>query len=154
MGFPGYKSLGVSLTKVQTAAELTADGPTHKLGTRVSDDVGGEFVYVQAKGAIAAAKNVTMEIDYDVSALAGAGLMWAVSIVAIADDGAGWVQVKGVVSTAIVGTITADKAVVRLVDGSGYLIEPHATGGAVNDQDVVGIALAADVSNVGDVYLY
>jgi hypothetical protein len=157
MGFPGYKSLGVDLAAVQTAAQLTADGPTHKLGTRVSDDVGNEFVYVQANGAIAAPEIVEMIAGYDVVVTgAGAGTAWAVARgVTIPDNGAGFVQVKGVcVADTAAGVAGAGELLARTTEGAGHLEELHATGAALGDSTAFGISLSASANSIATIYIY
>ncbi len=157
MGFPGYKSLGVDLAAVQTAAQLTADGPTHALGTRVSDDVGNEFVYVQANGAIAAPEIVEIAAGYDVIvAGAATGMAWAVARgTTIPDNGAGWVQVKGIVDAdGAAGVAAAGELLARTLDGSGHLEELHATGAALGDSTAFAISLEAVSSNVVSIYIF
>ncbi len=157
MAYPGYKSLGVDLAAVQTAAELTADGPTHVLGTRVSDDVGNEFVYVQANGAITAPEIVEIKAGYDVLVTgAAAGSAWAVARgTTIADNGAGWVQVKGICDAdASAGVAAIGELLARTTDGSGHLEELHATGAALGDSAAFAISLSAVSSNVASIYIY
>lgn len=157
MAYPGYKSLGVDLAAVQTAAELTADGPTHALGTRVSDDVGNEFVYVQANGAIVALEIVEVKAGYDVLVTgAAAGQAWAVARgTTIADNGAGWVQVKGIVTADMsAGVAAIGELLARTTDGSGHLEELHATGAALGDSSAFAISLSAVSSNTGSIYIY
>lgn len=157
MGFPGYKSLGVDLGAVQTAAQLTADGPTHVLGTRVSDDVGNEFVYVQANGAIAAPEIVEMVAGYDVVVTGAAvGYAWAVARgTTIPDNGAGWVQVKGIVDAdAVAGVAAAGELLARLTSSAGHLTEISAAGTVIGDEAVFAVSLEAAASTVASVYIF
>ncbi len=157
MGFPGYKSLGVDLAAIQTAAQLTADGPTHKLGTRVSDDVGNEFVYVQANGAIAAPEIVEIVAGYDVVVHGAAtGSAWAVARgTTIPDNGAGWVQVKGIVDAdAVAGVGAAGELLARTTSAAGHLQELHATGAALGDSAAFALSLEAASSTVASIYIF
>ncbi len=163
MGFPGYKDLGVRLDQVQTAAEVSdttlgkEPSKGHVLGLRVSTDVGDEFVWVQANGAVAAGVVVAMAAGYDVAPLSGAGQAFGVSTVAIADNGQGFVQVKGKVTSAPAGTSVAlGDALARRTDSSGDLIlsaNPD-TSALAGDADIFAIALAADTAGVAPIYIY
>ncbi len=155
MGFPGYKTLGVSLTEVQTAAEytilVTGDGSKHVLGTRVSDDVGNEYVWMEAGGAIVATDVVGMSALY--VAVVDGPFAFGVANGSIASGGAGWIQVKGVTDAAVASacalgdllsrkTVTAQLAIVL------------AAGSAIGDEAVFATALEADTSNVASVYIF
>lgn len=108
------KTLGVRFATVD-ATQL------HELGHRMSDELGNEYVYVLASGAIAANKIVSIDGGYSVAALAAAGVAWAVAPVAIADTKYGWVQTKGMV-TANVADSTADNAALgSITDSNGDL---------------------------------
>lgn len=161
MSFPGYKSLGIRLTRAMTAAEVAdttlGKEPSlgHALGTRVSDDLGNEYVWVQAQGAIAVTDIIAMDADYDVPPLAGAGMAWAVGIVAIEDNGQGFVQVKGVVNATAATSVADADMLGRLTDGSGDLYKVLATVSvAAGDKDLFAIALAADTAGVAPIYIY
>jgi hypothetical protein len=162
MGFPGYKSLGVSLLTARTAAQVAdttlGKEPSldHALGTRVSDDVGNEFVWVQANGAIAVGDIVEIAAGYDVAPVSAVDKpAWGVAIVAIEDNGQGFVQVKGIVSAAAVtGVLLGDELARHTGTGGG--LEKVGTGASAvaGDRAVFGRALAAESSNLASIYIY
>lgn len=165
MGFPGYKSLGIRLDQVLTAAQVAettlGKEPSlgHVLGLRVSDDVGNEFVWVQAQGAIAAGIVVAIAADYDVPPAGAAGQAWAVSTVAIADDGQGFVQVKGVVADAPAeANVTAGAPLARLLDGSADLIAIADVQADADEPagsfDTFAVAMADDTATRAPIYIY
>ena len=161
MSFPGYKSLGVRLTRVLTAAEAAdttlgkEPSKGHTLGTRVSDDVGNEYVWVQANGAVVATDILAIDGGFDVAPLTGAGMAWAVAIVAIADNGQGFVQVKGVVNATAATSVADNDMLGRLTDSSGDLFKVLATVSvAAGDKDLFAVALAADTAGVAPIYIF
>jgi hypothetical protein len=151
MGFAGNKLLGVRFTDVQTAAEVTADGPTHALGTRVSDNLGNEFVYVKAASAIVATDIIGVTDDYVVTV--DGPMAWGVAISSIASGGAGWVQVKGIVNAAVAAATAKDDLLSRLV-ASAQLQIVVAVGVAMGDTAAFALALEADTANVASVYIF
>lgn len=151
MGYVGAKLLGVRLTDVQTAAQITADGLAHPLGTRISDSLGNEFVYVQAATAIVATDVVGMAAGY--IAVVDGPFAWAVAPVAIAADGAGWVQVKGIVDAAVAAATALGDLLSRKVVSTQLAIV-LAAGSAIGDEAVFATALEADTSNVASVYIF
>lgn len=144
MAFPGYKRLGVRLTQTDTTAQ-------HTLGTRVSDDVGNEYVYVQANGAIAVADIISFSASYDCAPLTGAGVAWGVANTAIADNSYGWIQVKGYVASAAVETGPADGAYLVPVTGSNGYLNDAATPGA--DNGLFAKQIGAQTSNKAAVFI-
>jgi hypothetical protein len=160
MAFPGYKTLGVDLSAIQTAAQLTVDGvdyPTHTFGTRVSDDEGNEYVYVKANGAIAAPEIVEIAAGYDVTVTGAAvGQAWAVARgTTIPDNGAGWVQVKGIVDADVAaGVAAAGELLARRTEAAGHLQEVGAVGVAVGDTAVFAISLEASAADVASIYIF
>ena len=150
MSFPGYKTLGVDLAEVQTSAEYTA-GSKHVLGTRVSDDVGNEYVWMEAGGAIVATDVVGMSILY--VAVVDGPFAFGVANGSIASGGAGWIQVKGVVDAAVAGATAAGDLLTRLVV-SAQLAICLAAGTAIGDEAIFATALEADTSNVASVYIF
>jgi hypothetical protein len=163
MAFPGYKDLGVSLLNALTAAQVSdttlgkEPALIHKLGTRVSDDEGNEYVWVQANGAIAVGDIVKIAAGYDVAKASAAADQpaWGVGIVAIEDNGQGFVQVKGVVTADLETGVLLGDILARNTGSSGYL-EAVDTGASANsgDRAVFGVALAAESSNSGSIYIY
>jgi hypothetical protein len=155
MAFPGYKTLGVSLTEVQTAAEytilVTGDGSKHKLGTRVSDDVGNEYVWMEAGGAIVATDVVGMSALY--VAVVDGPFAFGVANGSIASGGAGWIQVKGVTDAAVVSACALGDLLSRLVVSTQLAIV-LAEGTAIGDEAVFATALEADTSNVASIYIF
>lgn len=164
MSFPGYMSLGASLLRAATAAEVSdttlGKEPSKflKLGTRVSDDEGNEYVWVQAQGAIAVTDIIAIDGGYDCPPLSGAGIAWAVAIVAIEDNGQGFVQVKGVVDATEKTDVADNDELARLTDSSGDLLAmvAVATDGseAPGSFDIFAIALEADTGGVGSIYIF
>lgn len=161
MSFPGYMSLGARLSRAATAAEVAdttlGKEPSKflKLGTRVSDNEGNEYVWVQAQGAIAVSDIIAIDGGYDVPPLAGAGMAWAVAIVAIEDNGQGFVQVKGIVDASEKTDVADNDMLGRLTDGSGDLYKVLATVSvAAGDKDLFAVALEADTAGVGSIYIF
>ena len=151
MGYVGAKLLGVRLTDVQTSTQITADGYTHPLGTRISDNLGNEFVYVLAGGAIVATDILGVSAGY--TAVVDGPFAWAVATVAIASGGAGWVQVKGIVDAAVASATDTGDLMTRLVV-SAQLAICLAAGTAIGDEAIFAQALEADTSNVASVYIF
>lgn len=133
MAFNGSKLLGVRFTDVQTAAEITRDGLAHDLGTRAVDNLGNEYVYVQADGAIAQYDGVDYQTDYDVSDIDAGDWYWGVAQVAIADNGAGWVLVRGAGSANVIDATAVGSVLSRKASTGGDLAIIHATGAAIGD---------------------
>jgi hypothetical protein len=162
MGFPGYKNLGVRLDQVLTAAEAAETtlgkepSKGHVLGTRVSDDVGNEFVWVQANGAIAVGDILSIAAGYDVAPAAAADVpAWGVATVAIADNGQGFVQVKGIVTAGLETGVALGDELGRQTGTNGLLEEVLSTVSTVaGDKSVFARALAAESSNLGSIYIY
>jgi hypothetical protein len=150
MGFPGYKSLGVNLDEVQTAAEYTA-GSKHVLGTRVSTDVGDEFVWMKAGGAIVATDVIGMSAGY--VAVVNGPFAFGVANGTIASGGAGWIQVKGIADAAVASATALGDLMARLVVSSQLAI-CLAAGTAIGDEAIFATALEADTSNVAAVYIF
>ncbi|MHA2242954.1 MAG: hypothetical protein ACXACE_15225 [Candidatus Thorarchaeota archaeon] len=158
MSFAGDKLLGVRFDseQVQTSAQISSDGLLHDLGTVVQTADGKEYVYIQANGAISANDVIgfgTAAAPYDLAPLAAAGLAFAVSPNAIADNGAGWVQTKGIVSAAADVNTAAGELLARLTNGSGQLVDVVAPGVADGDASGFAVALEADTANVASVYI-
>jgi hypothetical protein len=121
MSFSGDKLLGVRFDaeQVQTAAQIASDGLLHDLGTRVQTADGKEYVFIQANGALAAADLVTFVATYDLDKVASGEYIFGVVNVAIADNGAGWIQTKGAVASAgVVDSLASGSEVASVADAN------------------------------------
>ena len=132
-----------------TDLALSTTTQEHPLGLRVSDELGNEYVYIQANGAIAVSDSIKVDGAYDCAPLTGAGLIFAVAVVAIADNSYGFVQTRGVV-VANVATSTADNAsLTPVADSSGDFVTVAAATGVTSAQ-----ALSAESGGLATVYLF
>ena len=138
-----------AITRIFSAAEISAGSDIPTLGERVQDSAGN--VYVLLKGAANTAAGVWVSYDeaYATTLLAGN----AVGPVAIAVGAAlantyGWYQIYGVNTVASTDTVAADKQL--YIDG---------TAGRADDANVAGdlilgaYSMTADTTNVATVWL-
>ena len=136
---------------------VTSATQVHKLGHRVMDELGNEYTYIQANGAIALVDIVTVDGSYDCAPLTGAGVAFGVGVVAISDNHYGFVQTRGV-CTADLATSTADNAVLSsITDSNGDLVSVAAvtasSTGAAGVFSVFAKALAAESGGSGSVFI-
>ncbi|WP_431321672.1 hypothetical protein [Rhizobium sp. YTU87027] len=91
--------VGARLNDTYSAATLAASGKGFGLGDRYVNNLGNEFVFVQAASAIAQYDTVFFTAAYAASSLGTAndarGNLCGVAPVAFAANEYGWVQVKG-----------------------------------------------------------
>lgn len=128
--------IGVDILNPVTAAEIT-QGKGFGLGDRHIDQVGNEYVYVQAgSGGITANFVATIDEAYGAVMVSTSndarGDLIGVAPVAIPANSFGWVQVKGVCNVQVAASCAAN---VRL--------NTTATAGQIDD-DGTGGALALD----------
>jgi hypothetical protein len=151
MSFRGDQLLGIDFARADTTAQ-------HALGSRQTDNLGNEYVYVQAQGAIGIGVPVQPDgvpnaagLPHDWKPSGNAGVIAGVGgQVALADNEFGWVQVRGYHDAAQLATTVADEDILsRVADANGDFV---ATAGAILDS--VAIALEADTAGVGAIYIY
>lgn len=91
--------VGARLNDTYTAATLAASGKGFGLGDRYVNNLGNEFIFVQASGAISQYDVVQLTAAFAAASLNTAGglrgNLVAVAQVAFAANEYGWVQVKG-----------------------------------------------------------
>lgn len=114
--FVAPKLLGIDPERVYTAAEIAANGHKHTLGVEYLFDDGSTRRYVRAGAAIAQYDALTRDYaegshDYHPTT-AVAQPVYAVSPVAIEDDGAGWVIVQGPATVKVEDGVAAGEYVV------------------------------------------
>jgi len=154
MGFNGSKLLGVRVTDVQTSTEITRDGLAHVLGARVTDNLGNEYTYIQADGAIGQYDGVVYEVDFDVADIDADEMYWGIAQVAIADDGAGFVLTRGAGSANVIDATAAGSLLARVAGTGGDLAILHATGAAVGDGDAFAISTSTVGTGIATVLIY
>lgn len=137
---------------------IAGNGPT--LGTRASDELGNEFMWVKQEGATSSAVGewancgTTGLVGY-VSRTAASSLINAVSTVAlcagvfqsiIAQNSYGWIQISGVGVKALAttdGSVAAGDPLV--IDGGATAVGASDTMADGEEESCCGFALAADV---------
>lgn len=134
--------------------------PRFELGTRVTDELGREFVYCKSGGTIATEICVKLATGYVVTASGNAGFIFGVTRVASVINEYLWVQTKGKVESANVATGVSAGAVLREVsDANGDFVgttavnEGGATSHAAGLHTIRALALANESGGLADVYL-
>jgi hypothetical protein len=154
MGFAGSKLLGIRFTDVQTAAQVTSDGYAHPLGSYGEDWQGNGFVYVQANGAIGQYDGVDYVASFDVADIDAGDFYWGVAQVAIEDNGAGWVQVKGACTANVIDATASGSLLARVASTGGDLAAVHATGAAAGDTDGFAVSTSAVTTGLATILIY
>jgi hypothetical protein len=135
-------ALGVNPLKASSATQ------EHKLGHRISDELGNVYCYIQAQGAIAANVVVSIDGSYDCPPSGNAGIAWAVAPVAISDNEYGFVQIKGVVTANVAGSTADNAQLASITDANGDLVTVAAATGTTFAQ-----ALAAESGGLASVFI-
>jgi len=136
---------GVNLTDTPADTGKVSEGtqPTHRVGTRYVNDLGYEYVYVHADGAIAQYDFAVFDESFEAfkitAALAQSHPSGGVAQVAFADNDYGWLLTRGV---GLVNVLANCAAEVQLYTSG--------TAGSLDDTDaghraVIGIRLSASV---------
>ena len=131
--------IGVDVLNSVTAAEFT-QGKGFGLGDRHIDQVGNEFVYVQAgSGGITANFVATIDEAYAAVMVSTSndarGDLLGVAPVAIAASSYGWVQVKGVCNVQVAASCAAN---VRLnTTATAGQLDDDATAGSIACDHIV-----------------
>lgn len=143
MSYSGQKFLGVDFARKSTALE-------HKLGERLQDDEGREWVYIQAQGAVGAGVPVKAAAGFDCPPAGNAGVIYGVAETAFADNEYGWVIVKGKVTDAQAATtVTNGAQLARVADANGDVVAVGAATGAT-----LGVALEDDTAGLADILIF
>jgi hypothetical protein len=131
--------IGVDILNPVTAAELT-QGKGFGLGDRHIDQIGNEYVYVQAgSGGITANFVATIDEAYAAVMVSTSndarGDLLGVAPVAIAASSYGWVQVKGVCNVQVAASCAAN---VRLnTTGTAGQLDDDGTAGSITCDGIV-----------------
>ena len=138
-----------ALSRIFTAAEITAGSDLPALLERARDASGNEYVFLGGAANVAAGVHVTFDEAGAVTLLAANAIgPVAVALGAVTAGLRGWYQIYGVCTVASTDTIAADKPM--FIDG---------TAGRVDDAVVTGdlvlgeFSMTADTSNVATVFL-
>ncbi len=131
--------IGVDILNPVTAAELT-QGKGFGLGDRHIDQIGNEYVYVQAgSGGITANFVATIDEAYGAVMVSTSndarGDLLGVAPVTIAASSFGWVQVKGVCNVQVAASCAAN---VRLnTTGTAGQLDDDGTAGSITCDGIV-----------------
>jgi len=126
------------------------------VGTRVKGQLGTEFVYVKADGAITADHVCIIKDDYEAShittALAAAyGRLVGVACGAIADNDFGWLQVKGIQNIRVLASAAAETQLAT--SGTAGALDDATTSTLVKIDGVVLIDVAGGSNDSGYSYI-
>ena len=145
--------LGILLDRTFTAAEYAdpISGPIPRLGTRVLDEDGNEYVFVKAGGTITVSTPVKIAAGLVATVSGNAGVVFGVSHVAIASGSYGFVQTRGVVDSNVEDALAAGALLAGTTDANGDLqaIDPDVGHG------IRGVCLVTeDATEIVSVHLF
>ena len=136
-------------TRTSTAAEYSP-------GTRLQDDLGEEFYYVEADAAISVAAVVVIEIDHGASPITTTngdlGLRVGVAKTAIANSSFGWVSIYGSGLISVAASCATD--VKLFTTATGGRLDDAATAGGIVGIGVNPTSRSGSAGTVGAVWAY
>lgn len=152
-----YQILGIDPTQVVEATG-TGEFPLGQIG---EDSDGNRFIYGRAGAAIGAKEACKFNAAWDFTESGNAGIIDAVSQVALADNEYGWFQTAGVCAAANLATgVNGLEPLSAIADANGDFVSVVGVGegGAVTHvagaQAIRAKALEDEDAGVGDIFLY
>lgn len=148
MAFLTNGIIGADLTATPAGTGTSSDeGNEFALGTRAETNDGGIAVYVHAAGAIDQYDFVSIDENFEATALAddggAAGHMVGVAQVALADNDFGWVHIEGTnIKGNVLASCAADTEALFTTGTAGH-VDDATSAGAIRLVGVVLVAAAA-----------
>ena len=150
--------LGVDLTATVTGTGTSSDeGNEFQLGKRITATDGSVYLYVHAAGAIDQYDFVSIDENFEATALAdaggAAGHILGVAQVAVADNAFAWVAIEGTnINGNILASCAADTEALWTTATAGH-VDDATSAGAVRLVGVVAVAAAAGANTNKEVIM-